>query len=57
MRTKWIHPQVYWSRSREKLLIVNYIEGTAGKCYCLYLGIQGENVICIDFTKLAIEIR
>ena len=43
-------------RSEEKLLIVNYMEGRAGRCYCSYIGVQGGNVICIDFTKLRVEI-
>lgn len=43
-------------RSEEKLLIVNYMEGRAGRCYCSYVGVQGGNVICIDFTKLRVEI-
>lgn len=43
-------------RSGEKLLIVNYMEGRAGGCYCSNVGVQGGNVICIDFTKLRVEV-
>lgn len=44
-------------RSGEKLLIVNHMEGRAGRCYCSYVGVQGGgNVICIDFIKLRVEI-
>lgn len=28
-------------RPGEKLLIVNHMEGGAGRCYCSYVGVQG----------------